>query len=322
MKAILFKEINKKLIVEEVDTPKPGPEEALVELKAAGMNHRDVWISLGKYPGLKPNTILGSCGAGIVDGREVIINPNNNWGDNPDYPNHKAYTILGMPKHGTFAEQIAVHKDRLVAKPAHLTMQEAGALPLGGLTAYRALFTKGRATAKDKILISGIGGGVALQAFQFAIAIGAEVYVTSGSDEKIQKAIELGAKGGVNYKTEKWYKSFMAEHGTIDLVIDSAGGNTYNHLLRVCSPRARIVNYGGTQGKCTINPQILFWKELEIYGSTMGNDAEFEEMVKMVSKYQIKPIVDQAFGLNEAQLAFDRMQAGKQFGKIVFDMSV
>ncbi len=320
MRAIVFNEVNKPLEISEMSKPTLGTDEVLVNIKAAAMNHRDVWITQGMYPGLKPGTTLGSCGAGLVGDREVIINPNVNWGANPDYPDHSKYTILGMPRNGTFSDWIAVHPDRLLDKPEHLSMEEAAALPLGGLTAYRALFTKGGLTAKKKVLISGIGGGVALQAFQFAVAIGAEVFVTSGSDEKIQKAIGLGAKGGANYKTEKWYKSFISEFGMVDLVIDSAGGKGYNDLLRVCNPRARIVNYGGTRGNCVINPQLLFWKELEIYGSTMGNDQEFQDMVELVNKHKIIPVVDAVYKLDNCNAAFTKMHEGKQFGKIVFSL--
>jgi len=317
MRAIVFSEVNKPLEVNEISKPVPVGDEVLVNIKAAAMNHRDVWITQGMYPGLNPGTILGSCGAGIFGDKEVIINPNVNWGDNPNYPDHSKYTILGMPKNGTFCDWMAVHPDRLGDKPTHLSMEEAAALPLGGLTAYRALFTKGRLTANDTVLISGIGGGVALQAFQFAVAIGAKVFVTSGSDEKIQRAITLGAAGGANYKTEKWYKSFIAEHGMVDLIIDSAGGEGYNDLLRVCNPGARIVNYGGTRGNCIINPQLLFWRELEIYGSTMGNDQEFQDMVELVEKHKITPVVDTVFKMADCNEAFARMQEGKQFGKIV-----
>ena len=320
MRAIVFNEVNTPPKVSEISTPTAKEGEVLVNIKAAAMNHRDVWITQGMYPGLKPGTTLGSCGAGLVGDRAVIINPNVNWGANPDYPDHSKYTILGMPKNGTFSEWISVHPDRLVDKPNHLTMEEAAALPLGGLTAYRALFTKGGLTANKKVLISGIGGGVALQAFQFAVAIGADVFVTSGSDEKIQKAIELGAKGGANYKTEKWYKSFVAEYGMVDLIIDSAGGKGYNDLLRVCNPRARVVNYGGTRGAASINPQLLFWKELEIYGSTMGNDQEFQDMVELVNKYKITPVVDSVYQFEDCNSAFTKMHEGKQFGKIVFSV--
>ncbi len=319
MKALVFEEANQAIRLREKDKPNPNDGEVLVALYASALNHRDVWMTKGLYPNLTAGIIPGSCGAGMAGDRAVIINPNVNWGDNPAYPNHFGYSILGMPVNGTFAEYIAVGKDRLADKPTHLNWEEAAALPLAGLTAYRALFGRARAKAGDKVLINGVGGGVALFACQFAIAAGAEVYVTSSSEEKIQKAIEMGAKGGANYREEKWHKQFGKDHGWVDVVIDSAGGDGFESLLKVCNPRARIAIYGGTRGKSVINPQIFFWKELELFGSTMGNDQEFQDMVAFVNQHKIKPIVDSVFSLSESEIAIQKMNEGKQFGKIVFN---
>lgn len=317
MKALVFKEAHQPIAFEEVDAPIPTADQVLVDIAAAALNHRDVWMTKGLYPKLTPDVIPGSCGAGRVDDREVIINPNINWGSNPTYPDHSTYDILGMPTNGTFAEQIAVAPDRLVDKPVHLSTDEAAALPLAGLTAYRALFTKGRAKAGDKVLISGVGGGVALCACQFAIAAGADVFVTSSSNEKIEKAMALGAKGGINYREEKWPKKFGAEFGGVDVVIDSAGDDGFDNLLRVCNPQARIAIYGGTRGKSVLSPQALFFKEIEIYGSTMGSDEEFAQMVAFVNEHEIRPVIDSVFAFADAQKAYDRMANGEQFGKIV-----
>lgn len=317
MKAVVFKGVGEPIHYGDFELPEVKEDQLIVDIKTASLNHRDVWITKGLYGIIEPNVIQGSCGAGIHDGREVIINPNINWGTDDTYPDHSTYRILGMPVHGTFAEKIAVHKDRLLDKPDHLTMQEAGALPLAGLTAYRALIVRARASANDKILINGIGGGVALMAFQFAIALGAEVYVTSSDPQKIEKAIAMGAKGGANYKDEKWHKKLGVK---VDVVIDSAGGKGFSTLLKACNPRARIGIYGGTQGVSHLNPQLLFWKEIEIYGSTMGSDREFIEMIDFVNKYKVRPVVDSIFSLNEVQAAYQRMSEGKQFGKIVLEV--
>lgn len=318
MKALVFKEPFQPISLQDVEKPTAKEGEVLVKLKAAAMNHRDNWMTKGLYPNLTANIIPGSCGAGWVGEREVILNPNVDWGDNPSYPNHKTYTILGMPLNGTFAEYLAVNEDRLADKPPHLSLEEAAALPLAGLTAYRALFTKARATSQSKVLINGVGGGVALFAFQFALAIGAQVYVTSSSEAKIQKAIEMGAKGGISYKEEKWNRKFKKQFGGVDVVIDSAGGKGFEALLRVCNPQARIAVYGGTLGNSLFNPQLLFFREIEIVGSTMGSDQEFRDMVAFVNKHQIKPIVDSIYDLSDSEAAYERMRQGKQFGKIVF----
>ena len=223
-----------------------------------------------------------------------------------------------MPTNGTFAQYLAIDADRIVNKPPHLTFEQAAALPLGGLTAYRVLVSKCKVRAGEKVLISGIGGGVALFAFQFAMAYGAEVYVTSSSDEKIQKAIALGAKGGINYTTTNWHKTLLKQTGGFDIVIDSAAGDGFHKLIYVCKPGGRIGLYGGTRGMITnLSPQVVFWKQLEIYGSTMGNDSEFKIMVAFVTALKIVPIVDAVFDLKDGNLAIQRMNEGKQFGKIV-----
>ena len=244
MKALTFEEIDRPLEISNKPDLVEHPGQKLVMVKAAALNRRDYWITKGLYPGIQSGVTLGSDGAGICQGQDVVINPNVNWGQDPRLFD-KTYSILGMPNDGTFAEYILVPEDRLVIKPHHLTYEQAAALPLGGLTAYRALFTKCNPRSGDKILISGVGGGVALFACQFAIAAGFETYVTSGSDEKIQQAISMGAAGGVNYKSEKWHNKLSEMTGGVDAVIDSAGGSGFNNLVKVCNPGARIAIYGG-----------------------------------------------------------------------------
>ncbi|MEM1218277.1 MAG: NAD(P)-dependent alcohol dehydrogenase [Bacteroidota bacterium] len=317
MKAIVL--TTKNELPTLIDRPKPSPEagEVLVEIRAAALNHRDVWISKGQYPGIEEGITLGSDGAGLVGDRRVLINPNVHWGDNPAFPD-KSYTILGMPTNGTFAEYLSVSEDRLIDMPEHLDFNQGAALPLGGLTAYRALVTKGQVKAGDTVLISGVGGGVALFAFQFALAAGADVYVTSGSEEKIQKAMDMGAKGGANYKDPAFAKSLKGMARGFDVVIDSAGGDGLAQLAKLCNPGARIAMYGGTRGKINgLSPQILFWKQISFLGTSMGTDQEFEDMVAFVAKHKIVPVVDSVFDFTEAQQAFERMDNGLQFGKIV-----
>lgn len=320
MKALVFDAPGKPVQLKIVDKPTPHQGECLVEMKAASLNHRDIWMIQGLYPVAQGGVVQGSCGAGLMDGREVLINPNIQWGTDPTYPDHNQYQILGMPTNGTFSEFLLTKNDRLVDKPDHLTWEEAGALPLAGLTAYSALFTKGSLKKGQRVLISGVGGGVALFALQFSVAFGAQVYVTSGSEEKIQKAMKLGAIGGANYNGADWDKEFIEEFGKIDLVIDSAGGEGFDKLLSVCRPQASIVMYGGTKGKTTFLPRKLFWKELQIIGSTMGSDQEFIQMVDFVKKHQVRPVVDSVFTLEEADEAYRKLQEGNQFGKVVFKM--
>lgn len=321
MKAIVYRSASRNVKLEDISLAPNSNEVVEVKLKASALNHRDVWITKGLYPGLKDGIIQGSCGSGLYEGKRVLINPNYNWGPNPDYPDHSTYSILGMPINGTFAEVIQVDKDRIHEIPDHLNIEQAAALPLAGLTAYRALFSKGDLSPGDKVFISGIGGGVALMAFQFAVAYGAEVYVSSSSDEKINKAIALGAKGGVNYTSEDWALSFQDKYGGVDVIIDSAAGKAYGEFLKICNPQARIVNYGGTRGNAQFNPQILFWKEIQILGSTMGSDIEFSQMLDFVSSKRITPVIDSEFELEDFESAYIRMEKGEQFGKIILRIS-
>lgn len=345
--------------VQLIDAPMPtaGPGEVLVNIRAAALNHRDVFIQKGMYPGIKLPVILGSDGAGVVAGvgdgvdpvwrgQEVIINCSLNWGPNPAFygPDFK---ILGMPDNGTFAEYAVVPVKYIHPKPAHLSFAQAAALPLAGLTAWRALMTRAGLHITDrktpeKVLITGIGGGAALFALQFAVGAGAEVWVTSGSDEKIEKATALGAMGGVNYREPDWAKTLMTQTGGgrtghpaephrqtsrpgggyFDVIIDSAGGAGFARLIDVAASGGRIAIFGGTTGNLTdIVPPKVFFKQLSIFGSTMGTEREFADMVAFVNAQKIRPVVDTTFPLSDAESAMRRMDDGKQFGKIVLNVS-
>src|SRR5947209_7640886 len=178
MRAVQLSAVNQLAIV-DVPDPVPAAGETLVSLRAAALNHRDVWIKAGQYAGLKWPCIPGSDGAGTTAaGEAVIINPSFNWGER-EAAQGAAFSILGLPRDGTLAEKITVPATQLTAKPAHLSWEDAAALPLAGLTAYRAVFARGQLKAGERVLISGIGGGVALFAMQFAVAAKAEVWVTS-----------------------------------------------------------------------------------------------------------------------------------------------
>lgn len=318
MKALVLPEKGTVLQYTDVPDPKAGEGEVVVKLKNAALNHRDVFITQNLYPGVKFPCILGSDGVGTYQDREVIINPNNNWGSNATFQS-KAYHILGAQAWGTFAQYIAVGASKLADKPPHLTWEQAAALPLAGMTAYRALFTKGQVKSGDTVLVTGIGGGVALFLLQFAKAIGAKVFVTSGSSEKLEKALALGADGGVNYRDADWDKQLLQQSEGFDVILDSAGGDGFAAFPKLCHPGGRIVIYGGTLGKIpNLSPQLIFWKQITIQGSTMATDEEFVEMLAFVNEHQIVPVVDSVYDLKDAPAAFDRMNKGLQFGKIVF----
>ncbi len=332
MKALLLVENpDNRLEFREVDRPTPVKHQLLVRVKAAALNRRDEWIRQGKYPGIAYDTILGSDGAGVVEdvadgiskdfiGKEVLINPNMNWGDNPA-AQASDYHIVGMPTNGTFAEYMVVDGKQVFEKPSHLSWEAAAALPLGGLTAFRAVFHHGHVSAGQNVLISGMGGGVAQFAFQFALAAGANVYVTSGQQEKLDRAVAMGAKAGFSYKQEGWQKAAMKESGGFDCVIDSAGGDQLNDFIKMMKPAGRIVFYGATNGMpAKLDVFRMFWNQITLQGSTMGNDTEFGDMLKFVAEHAIEPVVDSVRPFEEIVDAFDAMRDGKQFGKLVVSM--
>ena len=330
MRAVVLHAVGapEQLKVEERPTPVPGPGEALVRLRAAALNHRDVWIRLGQYAGIKLPIVLGSDGAGQVTavgdgvdsgwmGRDVIIDPSFNWGPD-ERAQGPAFNILGLPVDGTYAEYVRVPTANLHPKPAPLSWEEAAAIPLASVTAYRALVTRGRLEAGETVLVTGIGGGVATCALLIATHLGARVYVTSGSDEKLAAARQHGASGGVNHRSDDWTKTLVAEMGgRPDMVVDGAGGETFNRALDVVRPGGRVVSYGSTTGPAkTVEIRRIFWKQLNVLGSTMGTPADFREMTKLYAS-GLRPVIDSVFPLDQAAAAHARMEAGDQFGKIV-----
>jgi len=317
MKALVLKALHDGVHYIDVPDPEPADDEVVVRLHAAALNHRDVWITKGMYPGIRFPSVLGSDGVGTVDGRPVMINPSVNWGDSERFQSD-AFEVLGMPTAGTFAEAIAIPKGNLVDRPAHLNDTEAAALPLAGLTAYRALVSRAGAGAGDRVLVTGIGGGVALFAMQFALALGASVYVTSRSDEKIGRAIELGAAGGANYRKDDWDARLKEAAGGFDVIIDSACGPGFSKLIGLANMGGRIAFFGGTAGPVErIDPFVVFWRQLSILGSTMGSPADFSDMLNLVETHRIVPVVDRVFPLAEGNDALAHMDASGQFGKIV-----
>ena len=250
-------------------------------------------------------------------GKSVLINPNRAWGSDSAVQG-KGYEILGMPSDGTFATHVCVPVDRLHLSGGYLKESEAAALPLAMLTAYRALFTRGALQAGERLLITGIGGGVAVMAMQLAIAIGADVYVSSSSEEKIEKAKGMGACGGYNYAASDAAQQAEGLHVAFDMVLDSAAGAELNLYLSLLRPAGRLVLYGATAGlPPTLDMRRLFWKQLSILGSTMGSDQAFEEALAYVERHRIRPVVDKVFAFKDLPAAFSYMSAAKQFAKIV-----
>ena len=251
-------------------------------------------------------------------GRQVIINPGLEWGDRPAAQSSN-FRILGLPDDGTFAERVRVPAAALVAKPDGLDARHAAALPLAGLTGYRALFKRANLQGGERVLISGVGGGVAQFALQFAVAAGARVYVTSGSDAKIQQAVGLGAVSGVNYQSPDFAAQLKVQtEGLFDVIVDSAGGEGFSKLIDSAAPGGRIVFFGATRGNPPgFDMRKVFWKQLSILGSTMGSPEDFAEMIRFVDHHQIVPVADLTFPLAQGNEALEAMDSAEQFGKIV-----
>lgn len=332
MRAVLFKGKDHPLVIEPLKNLKPVKDQVLVRLHNAAINHRDLWIIRDQAQHFPAGITLGSDGAGVVEavgedanallvGSEVVINPSLNWGTNPIVQGD-AFKILGFPDNGTFSDYILIPRQYIFEKPKHLSFPEAAAVPLSGLTAYRALFSKARLRANEKVLITGVGGGVALWVLQFAVAYQACVYVTSGSDEKIKKAKSLGAKEGFNYNDPEWVDKAIRETGGFDIIIDSAGGADFNKLLTLALPGARIVNFGRTAGDINaLSTRTLYWKQISILGTTMGTRDEFLSMLDFLESRKLKPVIDTVLPLEQIEDALKRMEQQNQFGKIILQIA-
>ena len=312
--------------IEDVARPEPAAGEVLVRLRAAAFNRRDVFIAQGLYPGIALPVTLGSDGAGIVEsagspgplspGDEVLINPMLDWGADQRVWSASA-SILGMPHAGTFANFVTVPAENVYRKPRALSMEEAAALPLAGLTAYRAMFARGEVRAGETVLLPGIGGGVQTFALLFAKHAGARTIVTSGSDEKLRRAKELGADETINYvQTPDWHKAVRAL-GPVDLVVDSSGGDTLNKAVGAVRPGGRIVVYGGTRPESTLRLFPVFWNHVDIRGTSMGSPADFAGMLELFEGGALRPAIDRVYPLDDVVEAALRMQSAGQFGKIV-----
>jgi zinc-binding alcohol dehydrogenase/oxidoreductase len=331
MKAIVLRELGgpEKYQFEQIETPEPSRNEVVIRLRAAAFNRRDIFIRKGEYPGIRLPAIPGADGSGeivavgegannLVIGSKVVIYPALNWGDD-ERIYRKDFSIVGVPTDGTFAEYIKVPKENVFLKPDYLTWEEAAALPLAGLTAYRALVTRGKLKKGENVLIPGIGGGVATFLLQIAVALGSNVFVTSSSDDKIQRAISLGASCGVSYQEDNWDKKLREwmKDGA-DLCIDSIGGKSFHKLLNIAKHGSRIVTFGATAGPV---PQLvmpkIFLKQLDVLGTTMGSPIEFRDMLSFYSENKIRPIIDSVYSFEEITEAQSRMEKGQNFGKVV-----
>ena len=314
MKAIRIHEDGGPEVLRYEDAPDPQPRDGdvLIELRAASLNHLDVWIRMG-LPSVPKPRILGADGAGVIAGSDerVVINPG--------LMSNGEVHIVGETMDGTHAELIAVPREYVHPIPDGLSFEEAAAFPLVFETAYRMLVTRARLQAGEWVLIWGIGGGVATAAMSIAKALGANVVVTSSSDEKIARARELGADAGVNHDTGDVVavvKEFTG--GGAHVVVDDVGEATWRRTLDAARQDGRVVVCGATTGP---NPPAalhrVWWKQLSILGSTMGTPDDFQGAYDLIAAGKARPVVDKVFPLADARLAHERLERGEQLGKIV-----
>jgi NADPH:quinone reductase-like Zn-dependent oxidoreductase len=303
---------------EEAPDPTPAAGDVLIELRAASLNHLDVWIRKG-LPSVPKPRILGADGAGVVvsgegfaAGDRVVINPGHDLGNGK-------ISVVGEHSDGTHAELIAVPRSQVYPLPDDIDFETAAAFPLVFETAYRMLATRARLREGEWVLVWGIGGGVSTATLAIAKALGARVIVTSSSADKLARARELGADGTLNHETQDVVAGVKElTGGGAHVVVDHVGEATWKRSLDAARSEGRVCVCGATTGpNPPANLHRIWWKQLTIFGSTMGTREDFEAVFDLVTSGRAAPVVDQVFPLAEAAAAHERLEAGEQLGKIV-----
>ena len=338
MKALAIEEQQGPASAKVIDVPAPeaGPGEVVVRLKAAALNHLDLWTVSGSLGiPLDFPYVLGADGAGeihsvgegvaLATGRKVIVNPavscrNCERCRAGQQSECTHFRMLGEHLPGTIAEYVKVPAANVFPFPDHLSFEQAAALGVTYITAYRMLFTQGGLRPGEWVLVTGIGGGLALSLFQLARGVAGRVFVSSSSQAKLERARSMGADACIDYQEEDVGKAVRAATGKrgVDLVVDSAGGASLDGSLRALRQGGRVVIAGATAGReAKIDVRRLFWNQLRIIGSTMGSDADVSDMLRMVAGAKLEPVIDKTFRIEEADAALRYLASGEQFGKIV-----
>lgn len=306
----------------DVPDPRPGAGWSVVALRAAALNWHDVLVRRGQYGSPLPHT-PGADGAGVdvATGEEVVVLPSLWWGEEESAPG-PGWEILGDHRPGTYAERVLVPTESVAPKPAGLSWHQAAALPLVGVTTYRALFTRGRLREGENLLVLGAGGGVATMAVSLAAAVGAKAFVTSSSEEKIEGARELGASGGVRYDDPAWpatANDLVGNRG-FDVVLDSVG--TWAPALEALRPGGRLVVLGATrEDKALLDVRPFYFGQYDLLGTTMGTARDFAGLLRLMSERSVPPpVIDRAFPLDRTADAHVHLESGSGFGKVVLEI--
>ncbi|HEX8360389.1 MAG TPA: zinc-binding dehydrogenase [Longimicrobium sp.] len=338
MRAAIFHEHGGPEVVriEEVARPVAGPGEVLVEVRAAALNHLDLWVRRGipietTMPHIGGSDVAGviaEVGEGVDEGRvgqRVVVNPSLWCGRCRECARGEEsmcarYRILGEHTNGGFAEFVAAAADRVYAIPDELSFETAAALPISYQTAWRALLTRARLRPSEDVLVIGASGGTAIAAVQIARLAGARVFAVTSGAENVRRLRELGASFVYDRDVEDWSKAVFrdTERRGVDVVVENVGAATWSGSVRALARGGRLVTYGATAGPLVeIDLRVLFWKQLEIIGTTMASRGEFEDMLRAVLTGGLRPVVDSVMKLDQAREAHERLEAGGQFGKII-----
>jgi NADPH:quinone reductase-like Zn-dependent oxidoreductase len=322
--------------IEQVPTPRPGPGELLLQVKAAGLNHLDLWVRRGlpietTMPHIGGSDVAGvvaSVGDGVDEGRvgeRVVLNPSLWCGRCRECQAGQEsmcerYRIIGEHTDGGFAEYLAVPADHVYRLPDEISFEQAAALPVAYMTAWRALAARARLREGEDVLVIGASGGTALAAVQIALMMGARVFALTSGAENVRRLRELGAAFVYDRSSEDWSAAVHRDTGKrgVDVVVENVGAATWTGSVRALTRGGRLVTYGATSGpKVEIDIRVLFWKQLEIIGTTMASRVEFEAMLEAACSGRLRPIIDSVMPLSEARAAHERLEAGGQFGKII-----
>ena len=337
MRAAIFKEFGGPEVVHvaEVARPEARAGEVVVRVAAAGMNHLDLWVRRGlpietTMPHIGGSDVAGEVvevGAGVAPelvGARVVLNPSLTcghceWCQRGEDPLCETYRILGEHTQGGLAELVAVPAANIYRIPDDYSFERAAAAPLAFLTAWRALTTRARLQAGERVLVTGASGGVSTAAIQIARHLGARVYALT-TTENVERVRALGADVVYDRDREDYSREIWAETGKrgVDVVLDSVGAALWKQNLRVLARRGRLVTYGATTGPSgEVDIRTLFWKQLDILGSTMSNRTEFEMVMALVFSGRLEPVIDVVWPLERAREAHERLESGRQFGKVV-----
>src|SRR5215813_9042030 len=325
MKALAFHEHGglDKLGYRDVPDPAIGPGDVLVRVRACALNHLDLFVREG-LPGFTlPLPFWTGCDiageiaqagaavSGVAVGDRVAVNPNLHCGrceycTKGEQSLCVSYGILGEHVQGGLAEYVRVAADKVLALPAHVSYEDAAAFILVNMTAWRMLVTQARLRAGEDLLILGVGGGVSSTGVQIGNLCGARVWVTSSSDEKLERARALGADECINYSKDDWVKLIAQKTGRrgVDVVLENVGAATWPGAIRALAKGGRLVTCGGTSGPiCETDVRQVFWKQIAIIGSTMATNAEFAEVMGQLFRGRLKAIVDSVMPLKEGAAA-------------------